>query len=181
MNPAFASIQEPYAEMLGRLDASRSQLHPQGDPAQWSAQQLVEHLLLTYQSTAKILEERLLKGRPTHAPVTPEHAMRWRGSIGAGKFPIGNRAPEGVTPGQMELSVLSGAELALLLRKELERIDGLLDQCCEKFGPQPIASHFAFGPLDADQWREFHLVHARHHLAQLARIVSASEKTASTT
>jgi hypothetical protein len=44
-----------------------------------------------------------------------------------------------------------------------------------------MASHFAFGPLGADQWREFHVVHARHHLTQLTRIVATNEKTASTT
>jgi hypothetical protein len=141
----------------------------------------VEHLILTYRSTEEVLEERLRKGRPTQAPVTREHEVRWSRYIGAGKFPPGNRAPERVNPGQLGLPALSGAELASLLQKELETMDGLLDQCYEKFGPQPTASHFAFGPLKADQWREFHAVHARHHLAQLARILAISERTASTT
>lgn len=184
MNSALASIQKSYAEMLGNLDATRMQLHPAGDPEQWSAQQLVEHLVLSYRSTDEVLEERLRKGRPTQAPITREHEVRWNRYIGAGKFPPGGRAPERVTPGQLGLSALSGAELAALLQKELERMDGLLDRCCEKFGTQPMASHFAFGPLGADRWREFHLVHARHHLAQLARILAGeefSERTASTT
>jgi Protein of unknown function (DUF1569) len=184
MNSALASIQKSYGEMLGNLDAARMQLHPAGDPEQWSAQQLVEHLVLTFRSTDEVLEDRLRKGRPTQAPITREHEVRWNRYIGAGKFPPGNRAPEPVTPGQMGLPALSGVELASLLRKELEAMDGLLDQCCEKFGPQPMASHFAFGPLGADQWREFHVVHAQHHLGQLARILAGedfSEKTASTT
>jgi hypothetical protein len=181
MNSELASIQKSYAELLGSLDAARMQLHPADDPEQWSAQQLVEHLILTYRSTVEVLEERLRKGRPTKAPIMREHEVRWSRYIGAGKFPPGGRAPERVTPGQLSLSALSGAELAALLRKELETMDGLLDQCCEKFGPQPMASHFAFGPLGADQWREFHVVHARHHLAQLTRILTINEKTASTT
>ena len=184
MHSALASIQKSYAEMLGSLDVARMQLHPAGDSEQWSAQQLVEHLVLTFRSTDEVLEERLRKGRPTQAPITREHEVRWSRYIGAGKFPPGGRAPERVTPGQLGLPALSGAELVSLLQKELETMDGLLDQCCEKFGPQPMASHFAFGPLRADQWREFHVVHARHHLAQLARIVAGEDfsgKTVSTT
>ena len=172
MNQVLDSIQQSYAAMLVGLDAIETQLHPAGDPEQWSAQQLVEHLVLTFRSTDEVLEERLRKGRPTQAPITREHEVRWSRYIGAGKFPPGGRAPERVTPGQLGLPALSGAELASLLQKELETMDGLLDQCCEKFGPQPMASHFAFGPLRADQWREFHVVHARHHLAQLTRILA---------
>ena len=58
MHSALASIQKSYAEMLGSLDVARMQLHPAGDPEQWSAQQLVEHLVLTFRSTDEVLEER---------------------------------------------------------------------------------------------------------------------------
>jgi hypothetical protein len=184
MNPVLDSVQQSYAEMLGGLDSARAQLHPAGDSEQWSAQNLVEHLVLTYRSTAVVLEERLQKGRPTQAPITQEHLLRWNRYIGAGKFPAGNQAPERVKPGQISLPVLSGAELASLQRTELEAMDRLLDQCCEKFGAQPMASHFAFGPLTVEQWREFHAVHSRHHLAQLSRIIASNQvsgKTVSTT
>src|SRR5580704_9163185 len=103
MHSALASIQKSYAEMLGSLDVARMQLHPAGDPEQWSAQQLVEHLVLTYRSTVGVLEERLRKGRPTQAPITPQHELLWNQYIGAGKFPAGGRAPERVKPGQMNL------------------------------------------------------------------------------
>jgi hypothetical protein len=64
----------------------------------------------------------------------------------------------------------------------MEKIDGLLGECAEKFGSQPMASHFIFGPLSTEQWREFHTVHARHHLAQMSRILDSvvSGRTAST-
>ena len=184
MNQVLDSIQQSYAAMLVGLDAIETQLHPAGDPEQWSAQQLVEHLVLTYRSTVGVLEERLRKGRPTQAPITPQHELLWNQYIGAGKFPAGGRAPERVKPGQMNLAALSGAELASLMRTELETMDRLLSQCCEKFGSQPMATHFIFGPLTGAQWREFHAVHARHHVAQLSRIIASetvSGKTASTT
>jgi hypothetical protein len=188
MHPAFDSVEHAYAQALAGVSAAQARIHPEGDRNQWSAQDLIEHLILTYRSTADVLEERLRKGRPTLAPLLPEHELRWRKTIMAGHFPEGGKAPERVRPGQLQLGELSGAELALRFKAEIEKVDGLLKECAEKFGAQPMASHFAFGPLRADQWREFHIVHARHHLAQLSRIhssinksVPVSGKTASTT
>jgi len=176
MHSTFNSVQKSYAEALDGLSAAEAQAHPAGDPNQWCAQELIEHLILTFRSTAGVLEERLQKGRPTQAPHTLEQEARWRATIQAGRFPDGGKAPERVRPGQLHLGALSGVELAVQFRLELEKVDRLLDQCAEKFGPIPMASHFAFGPLSADQWREFHTVHSRHHLAQLAHILDSFQK-----
>ena len=171
MSPGFESVEAAFTEALDGLSAAEAQIHPNSDPDQWCAQQVVEHLILTYRSTADVLEERLQKGRPTQAITTPEQAARWRATILAGHFPAGGKAPERVRPGQLSLGGLCGAELAQQFKLELGKVESLLSECEEKFGSQPMASHFAYGPLSADQWREFHTVHARHHLAQLARIV----------
>ena len=173
MHHAFDSVQNSYAEALGGLGVAEAQIHPGGDPNQWNAQEVIEHLILTYRSTAGVLEERLQKGRPTQAPILPEQQVRWRATIQRGRFPEGGKAPERVRPGQLGLTALSGLELAQQLKLEIGRVDLLLDECTEKFGSQPMASHFAFGPLTADQWREFHTVHARHHLAQIGRILDS--------
>lgn len=172
MHPAFDSLHHAYIEVLAPLYAAQTQVHPDGDANCWSAQEVIEHLLLSYRSTSRGLEERLRKGRATQAPVTPQQEMMWQRYIGAGVFPKGQKAPDVVIPGQANLPVLSGAELASLLGTDLARMDSLIEQCAEKFGSQPMASHIAFGPLSADQWREFHCVHGRHHLAQMNRIIS---------
>ncbi len=173
MHPAFDSLEKSFAEALGGLSAVQAQAHLSNDPKQWSVQQVIEHLLLTYRSTMGALEERLQKGRPTQAPVTPEHTAIWQKTIGAGRFPGGQKSPERVDPEQAKMTALSGGDLASLVKSDLEQMDGLLDQCAEKFGSQPMASHFVFGPLSADQWRQFHEVHGRHHLAQALRILSS--------
>ncbi|WP_305782187.1 DUF1569 domain-containing protein [Acidobacterium sp. S8] len=165
---------QAYAEALEPLTAVQSQAHPAGNLDRWNAQQVVEHLLLSYRSTIRGLEERLLKGRATQAPVTPQHEMMWRRYIGAGVFPAGQKAPPIVVPGQMDAAPMSGLALTSSLRTDLETMDGLLDQCAAKFGPRPMASHIAFGPLSADQWREFHCVHGRHHLIQLNYTISST-------
>lgn len=177
----FEAIQSSYNQALAGLSAAQTEMHPGDDLNQWCARELIEHLILTFRSTAGVLEERLQKGRPTQAQRTSEQEARWQGTIMEGRLPL-TKAMEPVCPGQLPMGALSGPELASQLRQELEKMDGLLDQCAEKFGPGPMASHFAFGPLSADQWREFHAVHIRHHLAQLSRILAGiSERTAHTT
>jgi Protein of unknown function (DUF1569) len=178
MYPTFESVQTAFAKDLRGLSVADVQIHPDDDPNRWCAQQLVEHLILSYRSTAGVLEDRLQKGRPTQAPKTPEQEARWRATIQAGHFPEGGRAPEHVRPGQVHLDALCGAELAQQFKLEMAKVDSLLNECAEKFGSQPMASHFAYGPLSADQWREFHTVHARHHLVQLSRILECIHKNA---
>jgi hypothetical protein len=176
MYPASESVPAAFAKTLDGLTVAEAQVHPDNDPNKWCVQQLIEHLILTYRSTAGVLEDRLQKGRPTQAPKTVEQEARWRATIQAGRFPEGGKAPERVRPGQLDLGGLCGAELARQFELEMGRIGSLLNECEEKFGSQPMASHFAFGPLSADQWREFHTVHARHHLAQMAQILDWVDK-----
>jgi hypothetical protein len=170
MLAAFSSMHESYSAALAGMSVADAQTHPEGDVNQWCARELIEHLLLTYRGTSSVLEERLQKGRPTQAPVTPEHQALWRATIMKGHFPEGGKAPDRVRPGQLQLPALCGDDLAALLKSDMDRMDGLLDQCEEKFGGEPMASHFRFGPLSAHQWREFHTVHGRHHLSQMMRI-----------
>jgi len=167
-----------YAKALAGVSAAATQIHPEGDADKWCVQGLIEHLILTYRSTSGVLEDRLQKGRPTQAPRTAEHEARWRNTIMRGRFFEGGQAPERVRPGQLNLRPLSGAELASQLLAEIEKVDHLLNECAEKFGTQPMASHFAFGPLSVEQWREFHTVHTRHHLTQLTRILNSIGKEA---
>ena len=176
MREAFDEVRKSIAEAVGGLSVAEAQAHPDGDVNCWCVQQVIEHLLLTYQSTAGVLEDRLEKGRPTQAPITPEQEARWRATIARGRFPEGGKAPERVRPGQLQLGALSGAQLAERFETGIAKVDSLLNECEEKFGSQPMASHFAFGPLTVDQWRQFHAVHARHHLGQIGRILDYIHK-----
>jgi Protein of unknown function (DUF1569) len=65
---------------------------------------------------------------------------------------------------------MDGAELIHELRTSQEEMDGLLDECQRLFGSGRVASHFRLGPMTADQWRRFHVVHGRHHMKQMKRI-----------
>jgi hypothetical protein len=73
---------------------------------------------------------------------------------------------------------LNGEELCVLFTDALKLLDAELTRCERAFGLEVVASHFRLGPLTVKQWKKFHLVHGKHHLAQLDRIEKATRGSA---
>jgi hypothetical protein len=154
------------------LDAETAQLHPKDLPYIWSAQQVIEHLVLGYQLSSAALESRLKKGRLSrHRRRT---WLQWSLQLmvlTCGRLPKGVPATEETTPVPGSLTATNGLQLVDLLRKEIAVMDTLLDQCRQKFGMERVATHPLLGPLRVDQWRRFHVVHGYHHLKQLQTVL----------
>ena len=174
MNSLLQSVSDAYAEALAARSAAWCQLHPRQDGTAWSAQELIEHLVLTMNGTRQLLETRLERGRPTRRRATPIQHLCRVAVLSLRRMPRGVTAPPFTVPGQTRRAALRGAELAELLRDEYERMDQLLDVCTQRFGKQRVAAHFLLGPLSAEEWRRFHSIHGRHHLKQLSRIERAN-------
>lgn len=170
MTPDLQQLCDAFrAELAGKTTAW-CQIHPREDDRQWSAQQLIEHLVLTFRSSSRVLETRVRKGRPTKMqPTLLERLLRYS-ILSRRRMPNGAAAPPFVRPGVLCWPPMDGAELADLFRQEMEAMDKLLVRCEELFGRRPAATHFLLGPLRPDQWRLFHVIHGRHHLEQLHRI-----------
>jgi len=173
MHPVLQQVFDSYRVELADKPAAWCQLHPLQDERLWSAQDLVEHLVLTCRSTSRVLQKRLERGRPTAGHSTPIQWFLQLVVLSFGRMPRGAPAPIFARPDQLHWPPMNGAELADLLRQEIEQMDSLIGTCRHRFGPQRVAAHFIFGPLRPDQWRRFHVVHIRHHLEQLRRIESA--------
>jgi hypothetical protein len=157
------------AELTGK-PSDWCQMHPRQDDRLWSAQELIEHLVLTFRSTSRVLSKRLERGHPTRERST---AVQWALQIvvlSFGHMPRGAPAPSFARPDQLHWQPMSGAQLIEVLRQEIDQMDDLLDHCRQRFGLQRVASHFVLGPLRPDQWRRFHVVHLRHHQGQLRRL-----------
>lgn len=170
MYAPFEEVCQRFAAELGGLSAQALETHPSSYPDGWNARQIVEHLVLTYRRSAATFRERLEKGRPTQAPVKLNRRMTRFVVLGVGVMPGRRMAPPMVTPAATPDPVLDGAALASLFRSELQAMDELLGPCREQFGKQTFSNHQVLGPLSAEQWRRFHLVHARHHLKQVQRV-----------
>jgi hypothetical protein len=160
------------SEVLG-LDAETTQLHPNGLNYKWSAQQVVEHLVLGYRLTSSALENRLNKGRLSRNQ--KRTYLQWLLQLmvlSFGKLPRGVPALDETMPYSGEFAAMDGQQLVDLMRQEIEAMDTLFDRCRRKFGMERVAVHPFLGPLRVDQWRRFHVVHALHHLVQLKSVVA---------
>ena len=120
---------------VGGLDSETAQLHPKDLPYIWSAQQVIEHLVLSYRVTNVALESRLNKGRLSR--YRKRTWLQWSLQLMIltfGDMPKGVPATEETTPVPDCFAALDGRQLADLLRKEISLMDTLLDQCRRKFG-----------------------------------------------
>ncbi len=160
------------SELLG-LDAETTQLHPYGFTYKWSAQQVVEHLVLGYRLTSSALENRLNKGRLSrnHKRTYLQWSLQLM-ILTFGKLPRGVPALDETTPVAGSFAAMDGRQLSDLLRQEIDAMDAMFDRCRRKFGMERVAVHPFLGPLRVDQWRRFHAVHALHHLNQLREVIA---------
>jgi hypothetical protein len=170
MNSDLHQLQRVLALSLHGLDANQTQLRPPTRPGNWSIQQIVEHLLLSYSGTETAIASRLIKRTPTSARPTLKHRLGQYLVLRLGYLPSGRKAPALVTPQPTE-QALTGEDLAHATADHLARLDLLFTEAEHLFGPtSPCIRHMALGPLSIQQWCRFQLVHGKHHVKQILSI-----------
>ena len=169
MQEELERLESALAVALRGLSAHGTQQTPRANPEKWTIQQIVEHLLLSYRSTVRLVQVRLDRGTPTQARPSLAQRLGQLGVITLGHFPRGRQAPTPVCP-DLAASPQAGEELMRGVHEQIEQMDHVLTQAQALFNGQRFASHVILGPLSADQWRKFHLVHGRHHVKQIHRI-----------
>lgn len=163
MHRYLESIQREVDQAVAGLDLPQLAWHREG---KWSVAAILEHLALTYSGTAKNLQRSLAAGAPRGTAPTARQRIITFAVTGLRYMPQGRQAPPGVVP----QGIPPEAALPQLCRS-LAAADEAISRCEAQFGARArIANHPILGPLTARQWRLFHLVHARHHLKQIARL-----------
>ena len=173
MHAVLERVASQFASEALSLDAETTQLHPNGLDFKWSAQQVVEHLVLGYRLTSRALETRLNKGRLSRNQ--KRTYLQWSLQLMIltfGRLPRGVPALDETVPVAGRFPAMDGRQLGDLLRQEIEAMDKLFDSCRRKFGMERVAVHPFLGPLRVDQWRRFHVVHGLHHLTQLRSVIA---------
>jgi len=162
-------VVEATADVLraATVDLMPDDLARRRKPGRWSVAQILDHLLKTYASTAYILnrcvEQNAPKGR---RPTLRERVSAWM-VLDLGYFPTGVSAPAVALPSASPNPTVRDDALAALAQ-----LDGAATAAEERFGRRAkLANHPVLGPFDARQWRQFHLVHTRHHMLQIARLM----------
>jgi hypothetical protein len=173
MHAVLERVVSQIASEVRGLDAETTQLHPRGLAHKWTAQQVVEHLILNYRLTSAALETRLNKGRLSRKQTRTQ--LQWALQLmilSFGALPRGVPALDETAPAKGRFAAMDGRQLGDLLRQEAEAMDTLLDTCRRRFGIDRVGAHPWLGPLRVDQWRRFHVVHGLHHVAQLRSVIA---------
>jgi|tagenome__1003787_1003787.scaffolds.fasta_scaffold20886975_3 hypothetical protein len=171
VHPLLDQTREMLAAPLAGCSAEQLARHPANDPARWSASQVIEHLSATWRSTTNGIEDRLQKNRPLRTRSTLAQRLLQLAICECGYFPKRHKAPLPVQPGKVQTEPLSGNELIARFSATLEVMDGMLNRIESQSKNAPVLTHFLLGPLSVRQWRRFHRLHARHHLAQIERAI----------
>ena len=169
MHPVLKSALEPLAEQVVSLSLEEAQIVPQPGQGHWCAQQILEHLMLTYGETTDAVDRQLRTGRvPKNRRNLLEFFLRVQ-TIGLGYMPKGIPAIRTVRPSVFTPE--DGAAIAKRFLEAAEAMDRVLVAARKKFGIQACGVHPLFGVMRVDEWRRYHAVHARHHAGQLRNTI----------
>jgi hypothetical protein len=163
MHPLLARPLADIARLTADMTTADLDCHP---PGKWSSAGTLEHLARTFEGTRRNFQKCLDTG--TRRATRP--TLRRRAGvlivIELGRFPTGVQAPGPTLPkGIPADSVMD------VLKRNLAGMDAAMAECETRFGRRAwIANHSVLGPLTLRQWRQFHRVHARHHLKQIASL-----------
>jgi len=169
MHPVLKSALEPLAEEIAVLSLEEAQIPPMPGSERWCAQQIMEHLILTYRITSESVCRQLKIGQvPPNRRNLLEFLLRMQ-TIGLGYMPDGIPAIRAVRPN--EFIPQGGPAIAARFLNAAEEMDKLLVDARRKFGIQACGEHPFFGVMRVDEFRRYHAVHAAHHEKQLRNAI----------
>jgi hypothetical protein len=167
MHPVLKVALDPLAEKISELSLEEAQVQPLPGQERWCSQQIIEHLILTYELTSESLERQLQSGRVMrNRRGILEFLLRVQ-TLGFGYIPNGVPSMRATRP--LRFVPEPGPEIASRFLAAAEAMDVLLVASRRKFGIQTCGEHPFFGVMRVDEWRRYHALHARHHLKQLVQ------------
>lgn len=169
MHPVLITALEPLAEHLRHLSMEEAQVSPSPGHEKWTAQQIVEHLILTYKLTSTSVCKHLKSGHvPRNRRNLLEFLLRIQ-TIGVGYMPEGVPTIRAFRP--ESLVPQDGPRLSARLFEAAGEMDEYLVAARKKFGIQACGEHPFYGVMRVDEWRRYHSIHAAHHLPQLRHAI----------
>src|ERR1700722_11972243 len=181
MHPVLKSALEPLARQVANLTKDEAQVPPMPGQDRWCAQQVLEHLILTYQLTSDSVTRQLKSGRvPRNRRNVLEFLLRLQ-TIGLGYMPDCVPGIRAFRP--VEFTPEDGPAIAARFLAAAEEMDRQLVAARRKFGIQACGEHPFFGVMRVDEWRRYHSIHAAHHANQLRFAIryAKTHKTADAT
>lgn len=170
MDPHLEQLRRELSSAVAGLSDQQWSWHP---PEKWSATEILEHLYLTYTGTTKGFGRVLEAGQPKVTPATWKQRVGSLLVFGFKYLPSGRTAPSMSRP-----RGLPAEKVRAEIETRIAEMDAILATCETKFGARTkVLDHVILGPLTIGQWREFHLVHGRHHLKQIEQLRHQSRRS----
>jgi hypothetical protein len=145
--------------LAGRTDADCYQAPPE----KWCPAQIVQHLALGIEYSARTFESRRARAPMRRRRRLPKELIGYWLVLRGGWIPGGWRAPAATRPGgqperaAVERQFREAVERLFVLEREL-----LPDRRADLF-----AKHPALGDLTLPEWGRFHILHCAHHAKQI--------------
>jgi DinB family protein len=132
----------------------------------WCPAEILEHLSLTFEGTARSMERCLQAQGPRPGSGSWRERVAKFVVVNLSHMPAGQESPAMVRPRGAPAEAVVTAIYA-----NLDRMGEAIRDCVQRFGAKvQLARHPVLGPLNATEWSKFHFVHTRHHMKQVARI-----------
>ena len=132
-------------------------------PGKWCPAQIVQHLALVLDGSARVFESRRDHAPMRRRPRSPKEVVGYWLLSRIGWIPGRRQAPTLMRPGEqperalVERQFRDAVERFLLIEREL-----LPARRADLF-----AKHSALGDLTLPEWAQFHTWHCKHHAAQI--------------
>lgn len=137
--------------------------HP---PLKWSAAEILEHLYLSYTGTTKGFEKVMEGGKPLATQGSLGQHVRAFVVFRFDYLPTGREAPAPTRP-----KGLPAEKIRNEFAQKIAAMDAVIGQSEDLLGTRTrLLDHPFLGPLTAEQWRKFHLLHGLHHQKQILRL-----------
>ena len=163
MHPDLQGALDDITASVAGMGAEWLERRPAG---KWSTGLILEHLLLSYQTSGARLISTMEAGTPKTRPDTWKERFGAFVVVGLGYFPTGRTAPEYVQP-----KGVSTHDIVEATRTALVEFDATATRCADRFGlDTKVSNHPILGAFSVRQWRRFHRIHTRHHMKQVAAL-----------
>ncbi len=159
----MSDLSELPALVLGPLAGKAEVSWQQAPPGKWTSAQIVEHLALALEMSAKTFASRSVKEPMSRRGTTFLEKVGKVFTFGLGRFPPGLKAPERTTPPPQ----VDGRTAEAHFRSALAAWDAVERDLLPARRNDLFVKHPRLGDLTLEEWRRFHVVHARHHARQI--------------
>ena len=155
--------------VLGPLAGRADSDWYQAPPGKWCPAQIVQHLALSLEYSARTFEARREHAAMRRRPRSAIELIGYYLVLGMGWIPSGRRSPTAIRPAEQP----ERTTVERQFREAVERLGVLGRELLPARRADLFAKHPVLGDLTLPEWQRFHLLHCAHHAKQIRARLAA--------